>query len=392
MVTAGETIRAGGNHLKHLFSCGKYWLHPDITDEKFESLIMEVAALPRAPVNRRALLKQFPHVGKNVDTCPTSELYADKLAHLTEKLLDYQHDFFSMDIWPLGQPQPCHNPRHDHPPGLGKWYVDANLALIERLQTLVFAREPNAIFGGESMAETYLPYMHVMLMRSVEAPLVRDKGGRPVGGIRIPMFDYLYGDQVQEWNGRTMTQLPQAASEMGLQLARGNLLHITDKWHHKYFDTKAMNMSKDHQPGEPVPTPILRIRLGGPEVRRQNLLFAGKANDVQRGEFKAYFTRGRSGRFPKAYAAGGESGDWREVNLYGIHPAIGALRHPTEQSLLWVCVNGKDQAVRVRLLRPDDMSLARAKHEQPVSDLEWEGRPFVEIDLQPREIALLEWE
>jgi hypothetical protein len=153
-----------------------------------------------------------------------------------------------------------------------------------------------------------------------------------------------------------------------------------------------MNMSKDHQPGEPVPTPVLRIRLGGPEVRRQNFLFAARANDVQRGEFNPYFSRGRPGRFPKAYAAGGEPGNWRDVKLYDTHPAIGALRHPTEQSLLWVCVNGKDQALRVRLQRPHNMSLARAKHEQPVNDLEWEGTSYIEINLQPREIALLEWE
>lgn len=296
-----------------------------------------------------------------------------------------------MDIWPLGQPKPCHNPRHDHPPGLGKRYVDANKALIERLQAIAFAREPDAIFGGESMAEPYLPYMHVMLMRSVEAPLLRDSKGRPVG-VRIPLFDYLYGDQVQEWNGRTMTRLPQCAPEVGLQLARGNLLHLTDKWHHKFFDTKAMNMSTDHQPGEPVPTPILRIRLGGPEVRRQNLLFAGKANDVQRGKFNPYFSRGRSGRFPKTYAGAGESGDWREVKLYDTQPAIGALRHPTEQSLLWVCVNGKDQAVRVRLRRQHGMTLARAQHEQPIGDVEWGDATYVEMDLQPREIALVEWQ
>ena len=169
MVRACEAIRASGNHLKHLFSCGKYWLHPEITDEKFESVIMEVVALPRGRVSRKALLNQFPFIGKNVDTCPSSELYQDKLAHLVEKLLDYRHDFFSMDIWPLGQPRVCHNPRHDHPPGLGLWYVEANVALIKRLQEIAFAREPDAVFGGESMAEPYLPYMHVTLMRSTEA-------------------------------------------------------------------------------------------------------------------------------------------------------------------------------------------------------------------------------
>ena len=49
MVKATETIRTSGNHIKHLFSCGKYWLDPGITHEKFESVMLDVAALPRGP-------------------------------------------------------------------------------------------------------------------------------------------------------------------------------------------------------------------------------------------------------------------------------------------------------------------------------------------------------
>ena len=145
-----------------------------------------------------------------------------------------------------------------------------------------------------------------------------------------------------------------------------------------------MGMGKDHQPGQPVPTPILRIRLGGPEVRRQNLLLLAKANDVQRGQFKAYFTQGRPGRYPQGRARDRGDAEWRVLKLYDTHPAVGTLRHPLNNTLLWVCVNGRDKPIQVQLRRPSGMSLARAEHEQPLTDTEHDGVPYLTINLQAR--------
>jgi hypothetical protein len=112
----------------------QWWMHKDITDDVFEEYIRPMAALPRGAATRRQLEKQFPRLGKYVYMCPTAEGYHAKLVRLVRKLTDYHHDFISMDIWPLGQPRTCHNSAHDHPPGLGKWYVDANIELIKRLR------------------------------------------------------------------------------------------------------------------------------------------------------------------------------------------------------------------------------------------------------------------
>ena len=189
-----------------------------------------------------------------------------------------------------------------------------------------------------------------------------------------------------------MTQFPESAGEVGLQLARGNLLHITDKWHHKYFDTDAMGMSRDRQPGDPVPTPILRVEPGGPEVRRRNLLFAGKLNDIQRGEFNLYFTRGRSGRFPLAYAQRGADTQWSRLQLHDRRPAVGTLKHPAKSSLLYVCVNGESRVAPIRLQKPKDMIQSRSRHEKPATEIEWQDASFVQLDMQPYEIAIIEWQ
>ncbi|MFC1737207.1 DUF6259 domain-containing protein [Candidatus Hydrogenedentota bacterium] len=195
MIAASKKIRDLPNtHLRHMFSCGKYWLHKDITDEIFDTQIMKMAVHPRGRFKNSDLIKVFPNISTNVNTCPSSLEYQAKLFHLVQKLVEYNHDFISMDIWPLGQPNPCYNKHHNHPPGLGRWYVDANIAMLKKMHSIVFAEEPAAIFGGESMAEPYLPWMHATIMRSASSPLGRGKSGR-VDYVRVPMFAYIYGDK-----------------------------------------------------------------------------------------------------------------------------------------------------------------------------------------------------
>jgi len=351
MIRAAREVRSYGNHIKHLFSCGQYWIHKDITKEVFEKNIRPMAVLPRSPVTREQLEKQFPRLGKHVYMCPTAEGYHAKLEHLVRKLADYYHDFISMDIWPLGQPRSCHNSAHNHPPGLGKWYVDANIELIKHLQAAVFEKQPQAVFGGESMAEPYLPWMQATLMRSTQAPVERTRGGR-TDMIRIPLFDYIYGDQVIEWSAQAMSQIPQCKHTLALQFVRGN-------------------------------------KLGPPELREENYAFAAKANDIQRGRFNPYFSRGRSDRFPNVLVE--ENGSWRTLEIYSGTPAVGVLRHPTESGRLWVFGNSANEKQRLRLMPIAGKSVHDSTLHNKISRLAEDGNVLAEILLEPHELAVVEW-
>jgi len=388
MIRASREVRSYGNHIKHLFSCGQYWIHKDITAEVFENDIRPMAVLPRGPATREQLEKQFPRLGKYVYTCPTAEGYHAKLEHLVRKLADYHHDFISMDIWPLGQPRTCHNPAHNHPPGLGKWYVDANIELVKRLQAAVFEKQPEAVFGGESMAEPYLPWMQATLMRSTQAPVERRRGGR-IDVVRIPLFDYIYGDQIVEWGGHTMSQIPQCKQALALQFVRGNLINIADKYEAKFVDFRAMKIREDRQPEDPVPPVKLTVKLGPPELRKQNYAFAAKANDIQRGRFNPYFSRGRSDRFPEILVE--ENGNWQKLEVYSGTPAVGVLRHPTESSLLWVFGNSASRKQRLRLAPIPGKSVWASTLDNEMSRLYEDGKKLMEVKLEPFELAVVEW-
>jgi len=387
MIAAARQVRGSGNHIKHLFSCGEYWMHRDITDEVFDNTIRPMAVLPRGPVSRAGLSKQFPRLGKYVYMCPTARSYHAKLEHLVTKLMDYHHDFISMDIWPLGQPRPCHNPAHKHAPGLGKWYVDANIELIKCLQAAVFAKQPQAVFGGESMTEPYLPWMHTTLMRSTQAPVERVRGGR-ITMTRIPLFDYVYGDQVIEWSAQTMSQIPQCKSTVALQFVRGNLINIADKFEARFVDFKAMGIRPDRQPGDPLPPVKLRIELGPPELRRENYAFAARANDIQRGRFNPYFSRGRSGRFPEVSVA--EQGQWRPLEIYSGAPAVGLLKHPAESSCLWTFANASNKTQGIRIQAIAGKSIKASTLQNKIR--RQQDGTNMEIQLSPFELSVVEWE
>ncbi len=389
MIAASHRVRSYGNHIKHLFSCGEYWMHRDITDAVFEDTIRPMAVLPRGPTSRAGISKQFPRLGQYVYMCPTAPGYHAKLEHLVTKLTDYHHDFISMDIWPLGQPRPCHNPAHDHTPGLGKWYVDANIELIKRLQAAVFAKQPQAVFGGESMTEPYLPWMHTTLMRSTQAPVERGRSGR-ITKTRIPLFDYVYGDQVVEWGGQSMSQIPQCKGRLALQFVRGNLINIADKVEQRFVDFKAMGIRLDRRPEDPVPPLQLRIELGPPELRRENYAFAARANDIQRGRFNPYFSRGRSDRFPEVTVK--RNGQWQTLELYAGSPAVGVLRHPADASRLWVFGNGSSETQHLRLPPIPGKSVQSTTLQNKLVRTREHGEALVEITLKPFELAVVEWE
>jgi len=384
MIEASKKARSWGNHLKHLFSSGQYWLHRDITDKYFEEHIKNMAIMPRGRQDRKALVGQQGQLGEFVLTCPSSDEYHEKLAHLVSKLCDYQHDFISMDIWPAGQPRTCHNPRHDHPPGCGKWYVDGNITLLNRLHGIVYDRQPKAIFGGEHMAEPYMPWMHVVLMRSAMAPL--DPTNKHV--TRIPMYDYIYGDQVILWGGYATTRMSSCRAELSIQFVRGKLLHVTDKWSPRFFSVESRGGS-----GEQPRKISLRegITLGDDAARAADLAFAAKANDIQQGPFNPYFARGRVWRFPKCFAKSADESKWREVPIYSQDPAVGALLHPEGDRVLWLLGNGWEKKTTVRLQPVAHKSIVQSTLSNKPTTVELGGTQYVEVALEPLELGAIEW-
>jgi len=231
-------------------------------------------------------------------------------------------------------------------------------------------------------------WMHATLMRSTQAPVERVRGGR-ISMIRIPLFDYVYGDQVIEWSAQAMSQIPQCKQAVALQFVRGNLINIADKYEARVVDFQAMKINPNRQPGDPIPPIKLRVKLGTPELRRENYAFAARANDIQGGQFNPYFSRGRSDRFPQILVE--EDGNWQELKIYSGAPAVGVLRHPSEQSRLWVFGNGANEKRRIRLVQVPGKSVSASTLRNEMRRVRENGQSLVEIKLEPFELAVVEW-
>jgi len=383
MIKAAGQTRERGSHLKHLYSCSRYWMHEDITDEYFDSIVLKMAAIQRWETGREDMTRHHNHVGDFVITCPGSADYRESIIAYAAKVAgDYHHDFMSMDIWPASQPVPCHNPEHGHPPGLGRWYVEANLELVEGMQEAVFEVQPGAVFGAEGMAEPYMPYLHAYLMRSASAPLERDQGR--IVKIRVPMFDYVYGDQFVSWEGYSTTRAGTCRAETALQFVRGKMMHISDRWHPKYF-----NIPKTVETG--MVTLREDVVLGDDEVRRKDLKFAAALHDFQNGEFNEYFSSGRTGRIPEAYAFDQENDQWNRLKIYDLRPAVGVLQLDEEAKMIWVFGNGWEEHIRLRMKSgPSEMLQSTLKNQPEAVD--FKGAKYLEIQLSPLEFGAIEWE
>ncbi len=386
MLEATKTVRGWGNHIKHQFSSGQFWLHKDVTPEVFETRIKKMAVMRRGG---EVPTERFPNIGPYVFTCPTSVDYQDQLVHYVKKLADYRHDFISMDIWPISHPHRCHNPAHDHAPGLGRWWVDATIEMVQRMHGAVTAKEPEAIFGGEGMAEPYMPWMQVTLMRTTLSPVRRSRTGK-IEWVYVPMYDYIYGDQVLTWGVWVQSQLSNARADLSLQFARGEVLHISDKWHHKYFDIEKIGINPKRKAEDPVPQPVLKVELGPPSVREANFSFAAKLNDFQQGPYNIYFSRGRGGRYPDVWRK--VSSGWIKLEVYDRDPGFALLRHPTSARFVWAVANGSESARTIRVHMKAGTRVVSKSLRSRLTEVMHENRPCLELSLAALEVGVVEWE
>jgi len=73
MIEASKKARSWGNHLKHLFSSGQYWLHEDVTDEYFEKHVKSMAIMPRGGGSRKAIVGKHPYRFWTNSTLPSTQ-------------------------------------------------------------------------------------------------------------------------------------------------------------------------------------------------------------------------------------------------------------------------------------------------------------------------------
>jgi hypothetical protein len=235
------------------------------------------------------------------------------------------------------------------------------------------------------MAEPYMPWMHVALMRSAMAPL--DPANKHL--TRIPMYDYIYGDQVILWGSYATTRIPSCRAELSIQFVRGKLLHVTDKWSPRFFSRESTNRGSDDEPRRITLTK--GIKLGDDAARAADLAFAAKANDIQQGPFNPYFARGRVWRFPQSFAKSDDESSWRKLPIYAQDPAVGALRHPENDNILWVLGNGWEKRTTVRLRPLKHKSIARTTLTNKPGTVDFQGEEYVELVLEPLELGVIEW-
>lgn len=154
----------------------------------------------------------------------------------------------------------------------------------------------------------------------------------------------------------------------------------------------AMDISRIRQAEDPVPKIKLRVKLGNAQLREENLKHAAMLNDIQRGKFSHYFSRGRGWRYPNSFARAATETEWRKLDIYDTDPAIGALRHPESDRVLWVISNSRKQKVSVRLQAIEGKSVVNATLKAEPKTVAVGGRQYSEIDLEPLEAALIEWQ
>ncbi|UCE49449.1 MAG: hypothetical protein JSW47_04760 [Phycisphaerales bacterium] len=146
-----------------------------------------------------------------------------------------------------------------------------------------------------------------------------------------------------------------------------------------------MKIREDRQPEDPVPP----VKLGPPELWKDNYAFTARANEIQRGRFNPYFSRGRSDLFPEVLVK--RDGNWQKPEIYSSAPAIGVLRHPTGRSRLWAFGNGAEKKRHIRLAAVPGKSVCASRVENEMNRVNEDGQKLVEVTLEPFELAVAEW-
>jgi hypothetical protein len=104
-------------------------------------------------------------------------------------------DLLQFDSSMVFGPQPCYNPAHQHPPGMGgNWQTLAWIDISQSVASAALAAKPDVALSAESPAEVYLPYFSLYYAGApidefeVDFP---DPNQEPV-----PLFQYVYHNSI----------------------------------------------------------------------------------------------------------------------------------------------------------------------------------------------------
>ncbi len=112
-----------------------------------------------------------------------------------QTLAQHRIDLIQFDSSMEAGPQPCYNPAHQHPPGIGgNWQTLAWIDLIQESQNAVAGANTNAALTAEEPAEVYLPYLAVHSRSAVDQ---YEQGSQFMTYAEpVPLFQYVYHDSI----------------------------------------------------------------------------------------------------------------------------------------------------------------------------------------------------
>jgi uncharacterized protein (TIGR03437 family) len=121
----------------------------------------------------------------------STEPWRSYVVDVFQTLAQHHVDLIQFDSSMVLTPQPCYNPAHAHPPGMGgNWQTLGWIDLLTRTATAVAAVNPGAAFSAEEPAEMYLPYLAVHNGAAVNQ---FEQGSQYTGNNEpVPLFQYVY--------------------------------------------------------------------------------------------------------------------------------------------------------------------------------------------------------
>ena len=80
------------------------------------------------------------------------------------------------------------------------------------------------------------------------------------------------------------------------------------------------------------------------------------------------------------------------LDIYHADPAVGSLRHPDSDTVLWVISNSRKEEMTVRLQTIDGKRIVKSTLDAELHTLTLDGKQYVELTLASLQPALIEWQ
>jgi len=156
--------------------------------------------------------------GLHAYACVTTEQARKQLYGATMTLLDdYDIDISQADQVLNGASVECYNGAHDHPPGRGKWQINALRNIYRDIRRDAKAKKKDFVLSEEWLSEPFIQYLDIYHGRNYDEP-------RGLEG--VPLFSFLYHEYIPCYGGDWTSFLPENTSGVyfhGHNFVFGNL-------------------------------------------------------------------------------------------------------------------------------------------------------------------------